>query len=141
MDLTTFIPAEEALGLFKLHNSKGGFPTQLHSVHEHPIHQFVSLVLLQAVQDHATAVSFTLAKQQGDEFQFTVTYVVKGKIYDMAPPPAHLFAAVSAVLLDLAETNPSSGQVLEGKFETLSPDSAWVLTTSDPSSHVCLRTQ
>ena len=65
-----------------------------------PIVRFVSLILLQAIQDRASDIHF-----EPFEDEFKIRYRVDGALYEMAPPPKHLAVPVISRLKVMANLN------------------------------------
>ncbi len=65
-----------------------------------PIIRFVDLILFQAIQDRASDIHF-----EPFENEFKIRYRVDGALYEIAPPPRHLAAAVTSRVKVMANLN------------------------------------
>src|SRR5690606_22230907 len=77
-----------------------------------PIIRYVDLVLFQAIKEKASDIHF-----EPFEDDFKIRYRVDGALYEMAPPPQHLKAAIISRIkvmsaLNIAETRiPQDGRI------------------------------
>ncbi len=79
-----------------------------------PIIRYVDLVLYQAIREQASDIHF-----EPFEHDFKIRYRVDGALYEMAPPPQHLKAAIISRIkvmsnLNIAETRiPQDGRIMK----------------------------
>ncbi|MCB1236634.1 MAG: type II/IV secretion system protein [Verrucomicrobiae bacterium] len=79
-----------------------------------PIIRYVDLVLYQAIKERASDIHF-----EPFEHDFKIRYRVDGALYEMAPPPQHLKAAIISRIkvmsnLNIAETRlPQDGRIMK----------------------------
>ena len=102
---------------------------------EEPITRFTLLVLFQADQDHATDLTIPATGSAA----VPIRYKVRGKWYDLSPPPEHILPGIVAVLSELAGLSdkpfpreglidvPYGGRHLRWVIRIASPDADCVL--------------
>ncbi|MCB1064688.1 MAG: Flp pilus assembly complex ATPase component TadA, partial [Verrucomicrobiae bacterium] len=79
-----------------------------------PIIRYVDLVLYQAIREQASDIHF-----EPFEHDFKIRYRVDGGLYEMAPPPQHLKAAITSRIkvmanLNIAESRiPQDGRIMK----------------------------
>ena len=71
-----------------------------------PIVRFVNIVLQQAIRDRASDIHF-----EPFENEFKIRYRVDGALYEMAPPPKHLAAAITSRLKVMSNLNIAEHRV------------------------------
>jgi len=104
---------------------------------QQPVLRFVCMILLQMVRDSAERVEFSLVDSL-PEAGFHISCSIKGRMYDMSPPPSHLFKPVVVALCNYASVPYYAKGTVEGKIETTNPASSWLLQSEDLRKHVVL---
>jgi hypothetical protein len=102
-----------------------------------PVLKFVGVILRQMVRDSAERVEFSLA-DSSPEARFHISCSIKGRTYDMSPPPRRLFEPVVVALCNYASVPYYAKGTVEGKIETTNPASSWLLQSEDLRKHVVL---
>ena len=101
------------------------------------IPRFIGVILRQAVRDSAERVEFSLVDSL-PEARFHISYSIKDRMYDVSPPPRHLFEPVVVTLCNYASVPYYAKGSVKGKIETTNPDSSWLLQSEDLRKHVVL---
>jgi hypothetical protein len=104
---------------------------------EQSIPRFIGVILRQAIRDSYERVELSLVESL-PEATFHISCSVKGRKYDMSPPPRHLFEPVVVALCNYASVPYYAKGSVEGKIETVNPASSWLLQSEDLRKHVVL---
>jgi hypothetical protein len=102
-----------------------------------PTTRFVAAILRQIVLDSADRVEFSLTDSL-PEATFHISGSMKGRKFEMQPPPCHLFEPVVVVLCNHASVPYYAKGTVEGKIETTNPASSWLLRSEDLRKYVVL---